>query len=231
MISEFGTRLGNLIARPDRRAWRELLFWDVAQRSMARHGIDLPLAPFGGAASPALLYLVLRALEDLPVRRVLECGAGQTTLLLDAWSRKVRPLEIVTLEDDPAWAGWIQDRVLHEIVAGPLVSNGQHGAGAAFYDTGAEALRGRRFDLIIIDGPRGRSSAGRRGAVTLVDWLAEDWFLILDDAERPRERQTVKALRSALQARAGKVFETTAKASRWQALFCSEGFQRARWFV
>jgi hypothetical protein len=230
LFDEFGVRLKNLISPPDKRGWKELLFWDVAQKSLARHGIDLPLAPFGGAASPAFLYLVLRALEDLPITRVLECGAGQTSLLLDAWSHKVKPLEIVTLEDDPAWAARIKAQVTHEVIASPLVPTKTPTGKAMFYELGAR-LEGRRFDLVLVDGPRGRSSNGRRGAVALANHLSPDWLLILDDAERPRETITARQLRSTLKAKGGRVFEATAKASRRQAIFCSEGFQQARWFV
>ena len=61
------------------------------------------IIPDWGAAGPLLLYLLIRALQELPVRRVLELGSGQTTRLLNAWACSAGR-NAVTFEHDQRWA-------------------------------------------------------------------------------------------------------------------------------
>jgi hypothetical protein len=125
-------------------------------------GIASRYYPIKSAANYSLLYLILRVVTELPVRRVLELGCGQTTLLLDDLVRQ-HPLDVITLEHDAAWAGRIQERVTHRIQHAPLVTKTIRGRSTETYATDPVSLGGK-VDLLIIDGPVGKKHSSRWGA-------------------------------------------------------------------
>lgn len=67
------------------------------------------------------------------------------------------------------------------------------------YDGFAERIKGKQFSLISIDGPWGSERHSRRDIVDLLpDILEKDWAIIMDDTERPGERETIAEIESVL---------------------------------
>ncbi len=56
----------------------EVIYRELFVRELLRLGIEDRFFPVGAAANHGLLYLVLRCYVELPLRRVLDVGAGQT---------------------------------------------------------------------------------------------------------------------------------------------------------
>lgn len=171
---------------------REVVYQNLLQAALARHGIPDVFYPVGGAANYSLLYLLLRMIEELPVRTVLELGCGQTTLLLDRLDRD-RRLEMVSLEHDREWCERIGSQVKHEVRHAPLVDKTIRGRRAEAYDSDV-ATSGRTFDLVLVDGPKGTRSYSRWGCLEVLErCLGEDFIVIFDDAERRGELDTIGA--------------------------------------
>lgn len=166
--------------------------------------VPRPLYPVGGAAGPLLLYVLIRALEELPIQRVLELGAGQSTQLLDAWS-KAKKGRSVTFEHDADWAARVAGRcgsgctsVLHL----PLVPISTPAGPDHWYaPPPSGALPEEGFDLLLVDGPVGTPRFSRYGIVERIpEWLGSEWGIIWDDLDRVGDLESFAALIERLRA-------------------------------
>ncbi|WP_207481931.1 O-methyltransferase [Arenibaculum pallidiluteum] len=238
------TRIGKMLAQAPDELLREIrartllnpaqeaIYRDVLLRDLARLDIRDEFYPLGWAASHGLLYLLTRAFQELPVTRALEFGAGQTTVLLDRLRTRCRPAaEIVTVEHDPEWAAEVGRRVGHQVLLVPTTGTGtRHGAG--FY--GPDLIPPGPFDLMILDGPPAHAHADRLArtgfADVFLDRLADDFVIIIDDAERKGERQLVRMVRQRLGAAGISFGESEVIALKRQKLFFGGAFRRAAFF-
>ena len=156
------------------------------------------LYPVGGAAEPLLLYLLLRTLNELPVRHVLELGAGQTTRLLDGWAGAAPGRRFTTFEHDPWWARTVRDGIAAdggEVLDLPLEpTETPSGTGAWYAPPPPGTLPEGGVNLVVVDGPVGVSRFSRYGIVPhLAEWLADDWSVIWDDLHRPGDVESFAA--------------------------------------
>lgn len=168
----------------------EQIFQGIFEQQCRRHGIDEVFYPVGAAASYSLMYLLTRVLSELPVRRVFELGSGQSTVLID----RLRGAEgtHVVYEQSDVWARAVAVRAPRcELRHSPLVEKSFEGVAYR----GFEAMQSADFDLLLVDGPNGTDHASRYDCVPLVDAnRSPEFVVIVDDADRPGERETVAAL-------------------------------------
>lgn len=208
----------------------EAVYQTIFMRDLARSGIEDDFYPVGSAANYSLLYLVLRIFRELQPKSVLDIGAGQTSIL---WSRLFgagQADRILTIEHDPEWAAHIGARIGHEILVSPLEMRREGERTVSTYDWAAIRARGP-FDVILCDGPPGTAQWSRYGVISLVDeTLPADFVIVMDDAERDGETQTVNALLGRLeamgrQARLGKV-----RGQKVQAVIAGGAYRKAAFF-
>lgn len=187
------------------RAQAEVRARDLVRRAeSATAWIPAPLYPAGGAAGALLLYILIRALRELPIERVLELGAGQTTQLLDAWARASGG-NVFTFEHDQYWADRIAATVnptkthVHHL---PLVDIPAPGGFVKWYaNPPANAFPKDGFDLVIVDGPVGTSRLSRYGIIEHIPtWLNKEWAVIWDDLDRPADLESFAHLIQRLRA-------------------------------
>lgn len=173
-----------------KRMLREVLLQTMFHEAVAKLDVPLPpLYPTGAGANYGLFYLILRIITENPVTRVLDIGAGQSTLLLDALSKKYG-LDVVTLETDADWASRIGERVSHKVCHSPLTARTIHGVDVQGY-ADLSGIDGK-FDLILVDAPIGTKRHSRWAALEVIDaFRADDGVIIFDDAERRGERDTI----------------------------------------
>jgi predicted O-methyltransferase YrrM len=171
---------------------KEILYQNMFNNSCQGMNISAPLYPVGSAANYTLLYLILRILTELPVKRVLELGAGQSTLLMDAIAKVQPSLDIITLETDALWADRIDQRVAHSVVKSSLRPTVHEGDCVETYGE-LEPLDGQQFDFVIVDGPMGTRKKSRWAALEILERnLANEFVVIFDDAERRGEQETIR---------------------------------------
>ncbi len=170
----------------------EVVYRDLFVRELARLGIEDRFFPVGSAANHSLLYLVLRCYVELPLRRILDVGAGQTSLLLHALQQKLRKAEVLTLEHDEAWAARIATQVDHPVLQRKLVTTRIAGRTTLMHDHAGIA---GPFQLIVMDAPLGVRHFSRLGLLQLMQTVMdrEHFVVILDDADRSGEWQTAQA--------------------------------------
>lgn len=170
---------------------REVIFQGIVHRALDRLGIDVAFYPLRSAANYSYFYLLVRIVEELPVKRILELGCGQSTLLLDQLA-KHKPVACMSFEHDPGWLDRIGKQLEHvELVHSPLVRRTILGHLTCAYDTSPIANQGK-FDVLLVDGPQGQRRRSRWGALEIIEnWLADDFVIVFDDAERRGEQQTI----------------------------------------
>jgi predicted O-methyltransferase YrrM len=124
---------------------------------------------------------------------VLEIGSGLTTLVLGALVGR-RGLPVWTLEHHPEFFRHTEERLRRygltnvHLTLSPLRDYGDF----CWYDLPLDALP-RDFGLVIADGPPGDVKGGRFGLLPVLrSHLAPGVVVLLDDAERARERAVLR---------------------------------------
>lgn len=180
----------------------EAVYQTLVCRDLARLQLDDVFYPVGSAANYGLFYLILRAVIEFPFARVVELGAGQTSLLFDALARKqLLRARISTFEHDEQWAARIAARVGHSVSRIPLRERSAAGVGFAGYDF--RSVETGSIDFLSIDGPPAatiETQYSRLGALDLVRSINPGRFMVvIDDAERAGERLLADGLVAALE--------------------------------
>lgn len=208
---------------------RELKYLMLLERSLRHLDIVEPLYPVRGAANSSYLYLLLRLVTELPVDRVLELGAGESTVLLDRLARH-RPFQRVTLEDHAGWRDRVAARVTEAPRLAPLVPCSAAGHSAPGYDP--QTLAGEApFQLLLVDGPRGTRRRSRWGCLPLMErCLDREFVVVIDDAERRGELDTVRAALDLLAARGATVEHRFIHATQSQCVIATPRYAAALHF-
>lgn len=163
-----------------------------------------------GGIGPQTARLLASLVESRRPERILECGPGTSTIVLARAAQALRlPTRIVSLEHDAAWAerarirfrrAGILDRV--EILVAPLApwsdARIPESAGLSWYSCAEDALARGPYDMLVLDGPPARDGRARRMPALPILWpvLRDDGVVVLDDARRPGEEQSVQAWRT-----------------------------------
>lgn len=208
---------------------RENVFQSIVHRDLDRLGIDRPIHAVGAAANYSYLYLLLRICTELPVRRVLELGCGQSTLLLDALAER-EGFEVVSLEHEAAWAQRIQAQCTNaRVLEAPLVERQLCGWTASVHDP--EAVDRADVDVLLVDGPQKSKRRSRWGALHWLERLdSQDFLVIFDDAERRGELDTIEAALKWLDARKVDYVATRTRSVKTQFLIAGGRMTPAVYF-
>jgi SAM-dependent methyltransferase len=144
----------------------------------------------GWAASSFYLEAMAAAVLDGQLS-ILECGTGLTTLVLASLARSTGAF-VLSLEHDPRWFAVVTKELRRfgldaNVVLAPLRSYERF----EWYDI--EASRLPDFSLVVCDGPPNFSRGGRYGLVPVLGSRLEPGStILLDDAARPSERETLQ---------------------------------------
>jgi predicted O-methyltransferase YrrM len=163
-------------------------------------GADLTWSDW--SLAPDDLEAVVGELARYEQPEVVELGAGAATIAL-ARSVAGRSGRLTSVEHDPVWV----DRVRAQIDAGglaavatvihaPLAPHPLADPGARWYSGEALVTLPLEIDLLLVDGPPGNlpgMELGRAPALeALRDRLSPGATVILDDVNRPGERQIIE---------------------------------------
>jgi len=162
---------------------------------------DLQIKPRGYAANCSLLYFLLRVLHEKEPTTTLELGSGQTTKLFFRYIEENSKAEALVLEEDKDWYehiknDFLSDRFSYEYSPlQELVIEDKH-VDWYSYNFSDIINQGKKFNLVLIDGPKGIRRFSRLGIVKyLYDIIDKDNFLIIfDDSSRKGEEDTIEYL-------------------------------------
>jgi hypothetical protein len=125
---------------------------------------------------------------------ILECGSGATTLLIGALTRQSNR-QFIVLEHNKTWYDYLR-RILDylefshiTLLYTPLVDyEGYH-----WYQI-PQDLTMDKISLVICDGPPSSNPGGRYGLLpTMIDHLAEECVILMDDTHRRAEQHIIDA--------------------------------------
>lgn len=209
----------------------EPVYQRLVERDLERLGIENDFYPVAGAANYSLLYLLIRAMTDLPVRSVVELGVGESSRLLSRL--RSNGTSVTTIEHNDSWAERAKDRVQHEIIKTKLVPKLVQGILINGYDF--SPIKGTTpIDLLIVDGPPASTQEAqfaRLGAVDLVASLnPKDFVVILDDTHRAGEMVLVDKFAAALRKRGCAFNMGQVITSKRQTIFAGRAFESAAYF-
>lgn len=124
---------------------------------------------------------------------ILECGSGLTTLMLGTVASR-RGIQLHALEHDADWYARVSQAIDHfgltnvTVHLAPLRDFGQFD----WYDAPLHGMPDD-FSLVICDGPPGVTRGGRSGMLpTMREKLSKTFSILLDDTNRPAERELVQ---------------------------------------
>jgi predicted O-methyltransferase YrrM len=190
-------------------AWLPAIrFADRADRETPIERLIRALPRHGWHLRTEAMRLVAEIVAATRPRLVLELGSGSSTVLL---ARQCASLgggaRVVSVEEKPFFAArtsrllqrhGLLDRV--SILVSPVVRTRIGSWRGYCYEISeagiASALAGERADLVLIDGPMSAWTLRgdcRYGTLPLIRrWLADHAIVIVDDADRRRERDTIE---------------------------------------
>lgn len=167
-------------------------------------GASLPDDTSAFAVSRPLAKLLAHLIIDLRLNRILEFGAGASSWVIAKSLQAIGGGELTSLEQNPKWCAELWERILAvPCVEGRLVHHQPKWhfcrAGLVFgYEEILENVaQSKGYDLAFVDAPQGYY--GRDGALLAAARLVRPGGLIvLDDAERWKERWTIRRMLRAL---------------------------------
>lgn len=188
---------------------RESIMANVFHDSVVRSNWLKPqeICPGRWAAGYAFLYPLYRVLDEFHPKSILELGLGQTTTMTSSYAKAYPDIFVNVVEHDSEWISFFRKK--HDLSSNvdicqlPIVYDGRYKDDdeVVSYKGFADAFRGQKFDLIIIDGPFG-GLAKRYSRVDILsifpDCLKDSFVLFIDDSQRAPERNTIKEIKNCL---------------------------------
>lgn len=166
---------------------------------MALLKFTAPIPPTRGwVASPDLLLSITEIIQTHKPRLAVELGSGVSTLVI----AKAGAKKVISIDNSDEFAGKTRAMLKAHSVRGvevrvaPLTP---HISGLDWYDTSKLGdIKG--IDLLFIDGPPGSNNPDSRKPALpeLLDRLSPKAIIIMDDVNRPAERELAEAFAQAL---------------------------------
>lgn len=168
---------------------------------------DLPLDLSGWAADPVMVHNAVRLVVETRPSLVVECGSGNSTVVIGRCLRSLGGGRLISLEHDPAYARRTSELVrLHvledvvTVVTAPLEAREADGRAAAWYGPQYEPRLTEPIDVLLVDGPPGAGGPRARypAIPILKPRLAPECWILMDDGDRRDERAIAHAWSSEL---------------------------------
>lgn len=160
-------------------------------------------SPRGGAANYSLLYIMFRVLNDIQPRSIIEFGIGQSSKLTSQYVTYGTEIDthLTLVENDPTWINIFKkqipecDRIniLNLDIEEIEINRGTQIFETTGYKDLDKNIGDKKFDFIIVDGPRGCPHFSRIEILDLLEKnLANSFIIIMDDYNRIGEQETAK---------------------------------------
>lgn len=168
---------------------------------LSRYQPTTPLPALSGwAIGPAGLVYLLHAIDERDAQAVVECGSGTSTFWMALAMKQKGSGKAFALEHNPEYAAKTQALLsAHgledwaEVCICPLTSVTTPRGEMQWYDLSAAQALPKRIDILLVDGPPGTVGRDARypAGPLLGPRIARGGLLVLDDADRPDERETI----------------------------------------
>lgn len=196
------------------RISREILWANIFQDTVkgSEWLVNQAFSPGRAAIGYPTLYALYRILDEYQPRSILEMGLGQSTKMIGSYIKwKVGLGEEVkhyVVEHDKSWIAFFNHKnevskgteiVQLDLVKPILPTENGEETYINMYQGFGERFQNKKFDMIFIDGPFGSPIYSRVDIIDLLpECLNESWIIMLDDAERDGEQNTLQMITNVL---------------------------------
>jgi predicted O-methyltransferase YrrM len=170
-----------------------------------------PLDYGGWAMDPQLGKILAQVISRQRPGWIVECGSGSSTVFMGYCLRRIEGEGKVTaFEHMPEYADktralveahGVSDCV--EVITAPLERRTIDGRDWSWYGVDPHSFSDRTIDLLVVDGPPHTTGTQARypAIPVLREHLSEDCVIVLDDADRPEEKEVARLWGDELEAR------------------------------
>lgn len=171
---------------------------------------EQPFSPGRAAIGYPALYALYRVLDEFQPENILELGLGQSTRMIGEYVKwkeeKGEQCHHYVVEHDPDWIAFFKKSNNYlgdssEIIQLDLLRTefddelSKEETYVNLYKGFTETFSGKKFDFIFIDGPFGSPLYSRMDIIDILpDCLEDSFILMLDDAERTGELNTLQMI-------------------------------------
>lgn len=217
-----------------------LIFNDTIRESdwLKRRNFSLNNA----ASNYSFMYTLFRVLDEVKPMKILELGLGQTSKMTTQYANAFSDSSLTIVEDDQIWI----DNFSNNFVISDNIDIVQRDTEKFIYENTEnfryanleEIVKDEKFDLVVIDGPLGyvmdpepcELDYSRSNIWNLIDNLAEDFVIIMDDHDRQGEKNTIIHLEELLKERGITFYNFKSTGLKEQYVICSEKYRYVSWF-
>lgn len=217
------------------------IFNDTIKNSIWLEKTDFSLV--NSAANYSFMYSLYRILNDATPKNILELGLGQTTKLTSQYAKYFDDVKLTVFETDEDWIQTFSQKLdltgNVEIINLSEESFDCYGTTSIRFKDISNAVGDEKYDLIIIDGPRGFIN-GPDGDILLeysrTDiWqlipsnLANDFIIIMDDYHRVGEKNTMDHVEKLLKENNKELFSYTCHGFKTQCAVFTKKYKFISW--
>ena len=173
-------------------------------------------------------YVLFRILNDVKPKNILEFGLGESSKMTLQYRAHQKNAQLTIIEQNETWSKlFIQKHPSAEahIKTLPVVQRDVKGHAVNVYDNLLPVLQGNKYDLVLIDGPIGSPNYSRYQFAEIIehDLLAEEFVMIMDDANRSAEKQTLDDAMKLLESKGINFRHAVYSGEKEVFLICSPG--------
>jgi hypothetical protein len=194
------------------------------------------------ASNYSFMYTLFRILDEVNPKNILELGLGQTSKMTSQYANHFPDSKLTIVDGDQVWIDVFSEKFEISENIDILQCDTE-----MFDYNGTENLRfanledivgDNKFDLIIIDGPQGfifnpkyhLFDYSRSNIWNLLDNLADEFVIIIDDYNRQGEKNTMSRLQELLNERNISVYHFQSSGIKDQHVICTEEYRFISWF-
>ena len=185
---------------------------------------DKSVSPGRWAVSYIVLYVLFRILDEIKPQSILECGLGQSSKLTIQYA-DAHKAKLMICENNQDWLSFFKLQFpTADKYTKILDTEMVHIVPEYEYRTykGFESvIKGKKFNLVLIDGPLGSAHYSRPEILDIVDNLDKSFVILLDDMNRIGEQETWSMLKSKLTEKNILFKEAIYKSDKQLGLLCS----------
>jgi hypothetical protein len=159
--------------------------------------------PSGWAVEYTFLLILFRILNAHHFKNILEFGLGESSKMVHQYSTFYKS-SALSIEHDYSWRDYFFSNYSNHVTVEmhPLKEISFLGKRTITYDNLDHLKINNKFDLIIVDGPKGSKHYSRSQIIDFAeDSLADSFCIMIDDCDRQGELETLQIVLSVLQKR------------------------------
>lgn len=183
----------------------------------------------GWAVDNAFMFTLYKVLLHLKPTNILEFGLGQSSKLVHQYANYNNNVKAITCEHDKDWIDFFNK----DKAGGYKIQLLELELEEVFYDNKKTLsyknidtfLADQEFDLIIVDAPFGTENYSRSQILSLLNYLKDDFCILIDDSQRKGERETISELELIMSKKGVSYYKTFYEGAKEHYLMCSEHFK------